>query len=113
MMTLDQAADIAANINEQAHQETWDAWVQAERLEHGDDDEDLIRAQDQRELASRQQSEWFRDLFYDLREDQQHSIAHWLEHDPDFREQFTSWFGEEEFHRVFGGLDLSDGGDPD
>ena len=101
MLTLAETLDIAATINEQAHQETWDTWLEADRLENSDDDEDWARAEDQRELATRQQSEWFRDLYYDLREDQQQSIGHWLEHDPDFREQFTSWFGEEEFERVF------------
>jgi hypothetical protein len=113
MMTLSEVSDICENINEQAHQEVWDTWVEADRLADSDLEADWDRAEDQRELASRQQAEWFRDLYHDLSDSIQRDIEHWIHHDQDFCEQFESWFGEEEFHRTFGGTDISDGGDPD
>jgi hypothetical protein len=108
MLTLAQAQDIVANINESAHNEVWETWVEADRLDNSDLEEDWDRAEDQRELASRQQSEWFRDLWFDLDESQQNQIKHWIKHDGDLREQFQSWFGPEEFDRVFGESDTSD-----
>jgi hypothetical protein len=113
MISLSDIRYLAEDLNEQAHQETWDTWREADRLEESLNESDWELAEAQRELASRQQAEWFRDLYYDLTDDQQRAVAYWLEHDPDFHDEFQSWFGEEEFHRVFGGSDLSDGGDPD
>jgi len=113
MLTLTQVQDITETINEQAHNEVWDSWVLADTLENSDLEEDWDRAEDQRELASRQQSEWFRDLYFDLGDIQQEAIRYWIQTNQDFREQFRAWFGSEEFHRVFDGSDISDGGDPD
>ena len=113
MITLEQAYTMAETINEQAHNEVWDSWVLADTLENSDLEEDWDRAEDQRDLASRQQAEWFRDLYYDLSDSIQRDIEYWIHLDQDFKEQFESWFGSEEFHRTFGGTDISDGGDPD
>jgi len=113
MLTLEQVQDIVENINEQAHQEVWDSWVLADTLADSDLEEDRDRAEDQRDLASRQQSEWFRDLYYDLGIAEHEAIRFWIQSNDDFREQFQTWFGSEEFHRVFDGSDISDGGDPD
>lgn len=102
MKTLEETYDLAQNLNEEAHSLAWDTWVQADELEESEDEDDWTAAEEMREEASLEQAEHFRDLYYDLSEEEQSSIKHWLKEDEDFKEEFSMWFGEEEFENEFG-----------
>lgn len=110
MIALEEIWGLVESINEQAHQDSWDTWIEADRLEESDDEDDWEEAEDVRELASRQQAESFQDQYFELDKEYQDAIRHWLEHDSNFRDQFQTWFGEEEFEREFNVQDNSEGG---
>jgi len=97
MKTLEQAWNLIEILNDDAHDESWHRWIEADELADSDDEEDQERAEDVREQASAEQAEYFRDFWYELEQEDQLSIEHWLDQDQDFREQFASWFGELEF----------------
>lgn len=102
MKTLDETYNLAQSLNEEAHHLAWDTWVQADELEESENEDDWSAAEEMREEASLEQAEHFRDLYYDLSEEEQTAISHWLKEDEDFKEEFAMWFGEEEFDNVFG-----------
>lgn len=102
MLTLEETYTIAQNLNEDAHGASWDKWVQADELEESENEDDWTIAEEIREEASLQQAEYFRDLYYDLSEEEQSAIKHWLKEDENFKEEFSMWFGEEEFENEFG-----------
>lgn len=95
MKTLDQTYELVENLNEEAHQEAWDLWTQA------DDEDDYEVAEELREDASMFQSNAFREQFYRLSETDRSSVMHWLKEDKDFAEQFRDWFGHDEFDDEF------------
>ena len=101
MLTLEETWNIARDLNEDAHGYTWDTWVEADELMESDEEEDWETAEDIKEQASLEQAEHFRDLYYDLSEEEQAAIKHWLKEDEDFRDEFSMWFGEEEFENEF------------
>jgi hypothetical protein len=106
MMTLQEAWELAESINETAHDQSWDSWTAADAVEETyDEEEDAVSAEELREDASEEQASYFRDGFYDLEEEQQQGLRHWIENDEDFRDQFETWFGWEEFEREFGAND--------
>ena len=84
MITKDEAYDIIFQINEDAHEYTWQLW------EDAGDDEEL------REEASFTQQEAFRDEFYILDDDVQEAIWHYVETDVTFETDFLAWYGEED-----------------
>lgn len=94
MKTVEQAWDIVEGLNNDAHDESWDSWIKAEEAEYEEADEE---AEDLRERASLEQAEYFRDGWYELNEEDRAIVEHWLRKDNDLREQFTTYFGEEEF----------------
>lgn len=102
MKTLEEVYELAQNLNEDAHGYAWDTWVEADELQESEDESDWELAEEKRELASLEQAEHFRDLYYDLSEEEQSAIKHWLKEDEDFKEEFSMWFGEEEFENEFG-----------
>lgn len=83
LITKEEAYNIIFEINEEAHEYTWHLWEEA------GDDEEL------REDASFQQQEAFRDDFYDLDDDIQEDIWHYVANDKDFEADFLAWFGED------------------
>jgi len=101
MITRDEAYDIIANLNEQAHQSAWDTWIKADSLMESDDENDWEVAEELREEASIEQSEYFREEFHDLEEDTKEAILHYVNTDEDFKEEFSIWYGEDEFTADF------------
>lgn len=85
MITREQAIEIMENLNEQAHQDAWSEWTEAERLEEEGDDE---AAEHQRECASEVQSDYFSDYFTDLDIETRQAIARLAMIDEDFRENY-------------------------
>ena len=95
MKTLAQTYEIVEGINDQAHQEAWDLWIQA------DQEQDDEVAEELREDASMFQSNVFREEFYRLSDADRNSVLHWLKEDTDFADQFRDWFGHDEFDDEF------------
>jgi hypothetical protein len=97
MKTLTEVYDLIETMNEEAHQEAYDSWAAADELMESDDEDDWETAEEMREDASSEQAGYFREAYWDLDKEDQEAIKHWLKEDPDFREEFVVWFGEEEF----------------
>jgi hypothetical protein len=102
MKSLEEAWSIIEELNDDAHNQTWDTWIQADELSESEDESDWDVAEDLREQASLEQAEYFRELWYELDSSDQEDIKHWLNEDDDFKEQFAVYFGEEEFENEFG-----------
>ena len=98
MLTYDETYNLVQGLNEEAHNLAWNTWMQAEEAEHEGDDEE---AEETREQASAEQAGYFRDLYRELDEDQQQAVRYWLEENQDFRDEFSTWFGEDEFFEQF------------
>lgn len=92
MKTLDETFDLVENLNELAHEASWDHWIEADEA----DDEEM------REDASDEQSSYFRDYIWELEENDQESIEHWITNNKDFRDQFRDWYGHEYFDDEYG-----------
>ncbi len=101
MKTIEEAWNIIESLNDDAHNQAWDTWVQADELMESDDEDDWETAEDLREQASLEQAEYFRDSWYDLSEEDQEVVKYWLDKDEDFCEQFSTYFGDDEFQQVF------------
>jgi hypothetical protein len=84
-MLMKDAWELLENLNDMAHDHTWDLWIEASEA----DDEEL------REKASEVQQAHFRKLFRDLDLDTQFEIVEICEKDDDFNEQFDTYHGEE------------------
>lgn len=102
MKTLSEIIDLVEEINEDAHSRSFDSWVAADELMESDDEADWETAEEMREEASLEQAEYFRESYFDLEQEDQEDIKHWLEHDSDFKEQFAVYFGEDAFADEFG-----------
>jgi hypothetical protein len=85
MITKEQAVEIMENINEQAHQDAWDEWMEAQRLEDEGEDE---AAEHQRACASETQHDFFSDYFLDLDKQTRQDIARLALMDRDFYENY-------------------------
>ena len=103
MKTLEETWDLIERLNGDAHDEAWNTWVAADELDESEDESDWETAEEMREQASLEQAEYFRDFYYELDEAEQDVIKHWLVKDSDFRDQFSVYFGEEEFDNEFNG----------
>ena len=102
MKTLEEIYELVESLNEDAHGLAWGTWVSADELSESEDEDDWITAEEIREEASIEQAEHFRDLYYDLEEEERTAIQHYLKEDESFREDFAMWFGEEAFNDEFG-----------
>ena len=102
MKTLDEVWSLAESLNEDAHSQAWDSWIAADAMEDDEDDEDGTTAEQLREEASDAQAGYFRDYYWDLSEEDQTAIKHWLREDESFRDQFSTWFGYDAFEEEFG-----------
>ena len=108
-MTLQEAWELAESMNETAHEQSWDSWTAADAVEESyEEDEDAASAEEMREDASAEQASHFREAFWEMDQEQQEGIRHWVRHDEDFRDQFEGWFGWEEFEQEFGDTDSDD-----
>jgi hypothetical protein len=106
MKSLEETTSIVESLNEEAHNDAWDTWVEADELSNNAvDDDDMAEAEDLREQASEEQAGYFRDLVDQLADEDKVSIEHWLKLDIDFRDQFSSWYGSEEFRGKYGNYD--------
>jgi hypothetical protein len=91
MITRQQAMEIMENLNEQAHNDAWEEWIEAERLEAQGDAE---AAEHQRDCASEIQGDFFLDHFTDLDKTTRQTIARLAMEDDDFRENYWEpWCG--------------------
>ncbi len=90
MKTLKEAWDLIEQMNDEAHDQSMDAWLAADAAREGDDDN---LAEDLSEEASNEQSEYFRELVETLNEEQVELIRHWLDNDYAFREQYLTYYG--------------------
>lgn len=97
MQTLEEVVNTIETMNDDAHSQAWDTWVRADELEESEDESDWEVAEDIRSAASEEQAMYFRDMYYELDEDTQSAIKHWITQDADFKEQFAVYFGESEF----------------
>lgn len=101
MITRDEAYDIIFSINENAHQQAWDTWIEADALMESDNEADWETAEEIQQQASQEQAEYFREEFDDLDDDTREAILHYVETDEDFKEEFSMWYGEDEFTADF------------
>lgn len=103
MKTLDEVISIVEDLNEQAHEESWDSWVAADELQDNcEDEDDIMKAEEMREEASDEQASYFRDGFDALDEDDKAAIIHWIGTDSGFKEEFMTYFGYDAFKDRFG-----------
>lgn len=101
MITREQAVEIMENLNEQAHQDAWSEWEEAQELEEQGDDE---AAEHQRACASEIQGDFFSDYFLELDKATRQAIARLAMTDQDFLENYwepwcpldPEWEAEEE-----------------
>lgn len=101
MRTLEEAWDIIESLNNDAHEQSWDTWIEADALEESEDEDDWTSAEEIRENASLEQADYFREGWYNLSDEDQETVKHWLNHDESFKDQFITYFGEEEFEEEF------------
>ncbi len=97
MITRDQAYDIIVNINENAHQQAWDTWLEADALMESDEEDDWEIAEEIKERASQEQAEYFREEFNNLDEATRDAILEYVFTDEEFKEEFSMWYGEDDF----------------
>lgn len=92
MITRDEAYNLISSLNDDAHSYAYDSWTKADEL---DEEGEYAEAEYQRELASEEQGNFFRELFYQLSEEEQAAVRHYAETDEDFASDFECWIGEE------------------
>lgn len=86
-LTREQAYNIIFECNEVAHEQAWDFWTAA------NEEEDYELAEEMREDASLEQSQYFREEYEQLTEEQKEAIQHYCSIDQDFKEEFDMWWG--------------------
>ena len=101
MISRDEAYNIVVGINEEAHQASWDTWIESDELADSDNEDDWELAEDTREEASLEQAGYFREGFDALEDDIQEAILHYVNTDEDFKEEFVMWYGIEEYEADF------------
>ena len=102
MQTLAEVWELIDTLNEQAHTDAWESWVAADEMEASDDEDSEETAEQLREEASNEQAKYFRESYWNLEEEDQAAIKHWLKQDESFQDEFRSWFGYDDFEEEFG-----------
>ena len=102
MKKIDEAYSIIEELNETAHNESWDTWIAADELMESEEEDAPEKAEELREDASAEQAEHFRNLYFQLDKKDKLSVDHWVKSNEDFRDQFMGYFGEDEFLEEFG-----------
>jgi len=100
MKTLDEVFELVEGLNEEAHSDAWDSWIEADEMADSDDEDADVKAEEMREDASDEQAGYFRQAFWALSEEDQEAIKHWLQ-DESFKDQFRDWFGRDAFDEEF------------
>lgn len=101
MISIDEAYNIIVGLNETAHELSWDTWESADDLEDSDDEDDWDKAESMREEASNEQAGYFREEFDSLDEETKDAILHYVFTDESFKEEFSMWYGADEFEADF------------
>lgn len=101
MKSLNDVISLVESLNDEAHALAWDTWIAADELEDSEDEDDWAAAESMRDEASLEQAGYFRDLYNELDSADQAAIKHWLAEDESFKEEFSMWFGEQEFKDEF------------
>jgi hypothetical protein len=102
MKKIDEAYSIIYDLNERAHDESWDTWVKADELMESEEEDAEEKAEELRDEASAEQAEHFRNFYFQLDKIDKSSVDHWIKNNEDFRDEFKGFFGEEEFFDEFG-----------
>ena len=102
MITKEEALDIITVLNDEANTMAWDSWAAADESEESDDEEDWARSEEMREEASHEQSGYFRASFHNLPQEQQDEIWKYAKDDEEFADDFSAWYGEQEFEEKIG-----------
>lgn len=95
MINLTETYDIVQRMNEEAHNRSWNYWIQAE------EEDDYEVSEILREDASEIQSSWFRDEYKNLTLEERSAIIYWVRHDKDFHDEFKDFFGHQQFDLEF------------
>ena len=66
MKKIDEAYSIIEELNETAHNESWDTWIAADELMESEEEDAQEKAEELREDASAEQAEHFRNLYFQL-----------------------------------------------
>lgn len=101
MKSLNEVYEIIQTLNERAHSESWDSWIAADDYEENEDEDEDVTTESLRDEASLEQAEYFRDFYSELSQDDQDAIKHWIRNDESLRDEFSSWYGQDEFERAF------------
>ncbi len=97
MISRDEAYDIIFGINESAHERSWDTWCEADDLADSEHEDDWEQAEELREQASAEQSEYFREEFSELDEEVKQAVLHYANVDHDFRDELVMWYGQDDW----------------
>ena len=100
MKTLDEVFELIEGMNEEAHSDAWDSWIEADEMADSDDEDADTNAEEMREDASDEQAGYFRQGYWALSEEDQGAIQHWFQ-DESFKDQFRDWFGRDAFDEEF------------
>jgi hypothetical protein len=91
MITRKQAIQVMESLNEQAHIDAWEEWIEADRLTDEGEEE---AAEHQRNCASEIQGDFFCDHFTDLDKTTRQAIAQLALEDVDFYQNYWEpWCG--------------------
>jgi hypothetical protein len=101
MKTLAEIWELINSINDEAHSNAYDSWEEADEMEESDDEDSEEIAEQLREQASNEQAGYFREMYWLLLEEYREAIRYWLKEDESFKDEFSSWFGYEEFEEEF------------
>ena len=95
MLSRHRAWDLINDLNERAHQQVYELWEEADKLEDETETEaEGIKSHDMKVEASNEQAKVFKELISYMSEDEIKSIWLYVRNDEDFRSQFESWYGE-------------------
>ena len=92
MKKIDEAYSIIEELNETAHNESWDTWIAADELMESEEEDAQEKAEELREDASAEQAEHFRNLYFQLDKKDKLSVDHWVKSNEDFRDQFMGYY---------------------
>ncbi len=95
MRPVSDAFEIVESLNDEAHECTWESWVEADELEDWEEAEAI------REDVSEDQTELFRTFFHELSEEDRDVVIYWLKKDNVLKEQFSMYYGEYHFKQDF------------
>lgn len=93
-LSLQQAWQVATELNDAAYQKSWPSWVAAQDMRVKE------VAEGMKKDAYHEQTEYFREGYMALDDETKTAVVHWLQ-DVEFAQQFSVWFGTKEFGQTF------------